>query len=84
MTIITIKKKFKLEYCPFCGGTQLEDVSNLEYPCMFECSCGKVTAVEFDGDVLKKDCVYLNRKGFCWSKRGKPDCEKCGDYRVEE
>lgn len=82
--IITIKKKFKLEHCPFCGSKNLKDVSNAEFPCMYQCACGKIIAVEFDKDTLREDCVYLNRKGFCWSKRGKPDCKNCkGVYRVE-
>ena len=51
MTTITIRKKYKLETCPFCMGKDLTDVSNQEYSHMFECNnkkCGKITAVEFD------------------------------------
>ncbi len=80
--MILIRKRM-LDKCPFCQGTDLKDVSNEEYPCMYQCSCGKITAVECDADTLKTDCVYLNEVGLCWSK-GKPDCLNCNEYRVEE
>ena len=51
MTIF-IRKPFNLEgfECPACESKKLEDVSNIEYPNMFECSdCGIITQVKFDG-----------------------------------
>ena len=49
MTTILIRKKHKLKECPFCKKSDFTDVSNVEYPCMYECNdCGKITAVQFD------------------------------------
>ena len=49
MPMILIRKKYKLEQCPFCKGGDFKDVSNVEYSNMFECiDCGKITQVKFD------------------------------------
>lgn len=87
MMTIFIRQKFDrkkhLPSCPFCQADDFEDVSNEEFPHMFKCKkCGKISAVEFDADTIKSDCVYLNKSGLCWSK-GKPKCSNCLDYRVE-
>lgn len=47
--MLTIRKKIKLDNCPACNGTNLEDVSWVKYPNMYQCTdCKIITQVKAD------------------------------------
>ena len=51
MATIFIRKLVGLDKCPFCSGNTFINVSNSEYPNMYECQnkdCKKRTQIKYD------------------------------------